>query len=344
MSDRVISVDRTWSFRRFILQWEWMLVLIFIAVNIVGSSLSPYYLNGSTFLTAPMGFLDVAFLVLPMTFVMILGSIDISVGSTAALSAVVMAVSFHAGLPMWLAVIVCLAVATACGLLNGILMVAFKELSSVIITLATMIIYRGIAYIILRDQASGEFPKWYSGVGWGYVAGVPIITLAFVVCAIIFGLVLHATSFGRKVYGMGNNLTASRYSGIRTDSVVVIVFTVTGLMAGITALFLTSRMGSTRPNVALGYELTAIAMTVLGGVSTAGGKGRIIGPVLAVFIIGFLNYGLGLVNIPSQVLLIITGLLLVLSVLVLNIRFSRGHQHSAPTASAPAAARKTPNG
>lgn len=329
MAERIISIERTWSWKRFFLQWEWLLVLIFIAVNIVNGSLSPYYLSVGTFLTAPMSFLDIAFLVLPMTFVIILGNIDISVGSTVALSAVVMAVSFNAGLPMVLAVVLCLAVATACGLLNGILMVAFKELSSVIITLATMIIYRGVAYIILQDQASGKFPKWYSTLGWGNIAGIPFIIVVFAVCAIIFGLVLHKTSFGRKIYGMGNNLTASRYSGIKTNSIVVIVFALTGLMAGFTALFLSSRMGSTRPNVAQGYELTAIAMTVLGGVSTSGGRGRIIGPVLAVFIIGFLNYGLGLVNIPAQVLLIITGLLLVLSVLVLNVRFGTRHQRPA---------------
>lgn len=342
MSDRVISVERNWSWRRFFLQWEWLLVVIFLIVNIVNSSLSPYYLNLNTFLTAPMSFLDIAFLVLPMTFVIILGNIDISVGSTAALSAVVMAVTFNAGLPMPVAVLLCLVVATSCGLLNGLLMVAFKELSSVIITLATMIIYRGVAYIILQDQASGKFPKWYSTLGWGNVGGIPVIIVVFAICAVIFGLVLHMTSFGRKIYGMGINLTASRYSGIRTNVVVVVVFTVTGLMAGFTALFLSSRMGSTRPNVAQGYELTAIAMTVLGGVSTSGGKGRMIGPVLAVFIIGFLNYGLGLVNIPAQVLLIITGLLLVVSVLVLNVRGSSGHKHSVPSVVKSAGGRKLP--
>ncbi len=336
MPERVISIERKWSWKRFFLQWEWLLVLIFIVVNIVNSSLSPYYLSLSTFLTAPMSFLDIAFLVLPMTFVIILGNIDISVGSTVALSAVVMAVSFNAGLPMPLAVLLCLAVATTCGLLNGVLMVAFKELSSVIITLATMIIYRGVAYVILQDQASGKFPKWYSTFGWGNVAGIPVIIIVFAICALIFGLVLHMTSFGRKIYGMGNNLIASRYSGIKTNSIVIIVFTVTGLMAGFTALFLSSRMGSTRPNVAQGYELTAIAMTVLGGVSTSGGKGRLIGPVLAVFIIGFLTYGLGLVNIPAQVLLIITGLLLVVSVLVLNVRFGSRHQRPVVARAQPA--------
>ena len=151
--------NRPWSWRTFFLQWEWLLVLIFMAVNIVNSTLSPYYLNADTFLQTPMSFLDMAFLVLPMTMVIILGNIDISVGSTVALSAVIMAVAYNAGLPMPLAVILCLCVASACGLINGILMTRFKELSSVIVTLATMIIYRGIAYVILQDQASGQVPE-----------------------------------------------------------------------------------------------------------------------------------------------------------------------------------------
>jgi len=341
--ERSIRIERLWSWRSFFFQWEWLLVLIFIAVNIVNSTLSPYYFNADTFLQTPMSFLDKAFLVLPMTMVIILGNIDISVGSTVALSAVVMAVAYNAGLPMVLAVLLCLAVASACGLLNGLLMTRFKELSSVIVTLATMIIYRGIAYVILEDQASGKFPKWFSSLGWGSVGNVPIILLAFVVCAVVFWILLHKTSFGRKIYGMGSNLTASRYSGVKTDSIILIVSVLTGLMAGFTALFLTSRMGSTRPNVAQGYELDVIAMVVLGGVSTSGGKGRMAGPLLSIFIIGFLYYGLGLVNIQAQTLLIIVGLLLIISVLVLNVRFRERFQGSVPVAAKNIAAPEHPD-
>ena len=319
--ERSIRVERLWSWRTFFLQWEWLLVLIFIAVNVINSTLSPYYFTADTFLQTPMTFLDMAFLVLPMTMVIILGNIDISVGSTVALSAVVMAVAYNAGLPMVPAVLLCLLVASACGFINGLLMTRFKELSSVIVTLATMIIYRGIAYVILEDQAAASSRTGTPPSAGGRWARCPIILIVFAICAVIFGLLLHKTSFGRKIYGMGSNLTASRYSGVKTDSIIMIVSVLTGLMAGFTALFLTSRMGSTRPNVAQGYELSVIAMVVLGGVSTSGGKGRIAGPLLAIFIIGFLNYGLGLVNVQAQVLLIIVGFLLILSVLVLNVRF-----------------------
>lgn len=317
-------MDSSRSLRKFFFQWEWLLVLIFVAVNAINGILSPYYLDLGNLIGATNSFLDMAFLVMPMAFVIILGQIDISVASTVALSAVIMATGFNAGLPMPLAMVLCLAVGTLCGLVNGIILTRFKELPAMIVTLATMTIYRGIAYVILEDQASGHFPEWFSFLGWGSFGPVPFILVAFAVCALAFGLVLHKTSFGRKVYAMGNNLTAARYSGIKAESVTIVVFALTGLMAGVTALFLSSRMGSTRPNVAQGYELSVIAMVVLGGVSTAGGSGRMGGPVLAVFIIGFLTYGLGLVNIKANVLLIIIGSLLILSVLVLNLRFGKG--------------------
>lgn len=326
---RTISTQREVGAGRFFLRWEWLLVLIFLAVNIMNSALSPYYFSLDTFLGTPASFLDMAFLVLPMTFVIILGNIDISVASIVALSAVVMAVACNAGLPMPASMALCLVVSTCCGLFNGFLMTRFKELSSVIVTLSTMIIYRGIAYVILQDQAAGNFPSWYSFLGWGGFGPLPFILVVFAVCAVLFAILLHGTAFGRRVFGMGSNLTAARYSGVRADSVIMTVSALTGLMAGFTALFLSSRMGSTRPNVASGYELSVIAMVVLGGVSTAGGKGTIYGPLLAIFIVGFLNYGLGLVNTQAQVLLIIIGLLLILSVLALNVRITPRHKRPA---------------
>ncbi|MDH4616191.1 ABC transporter permease [Brevibacillus sp. AY1] len=320
MEKRVLLGHRDFSWKSFFLQWEWMLVLIFILVNVINAYLSPYYLNGDSLRDATMTFLDKAFIVLPMVLIIILGDIDISVASIVALSSVVMADLFTRGVPMELAILSCLAVGTLCGYINGLLITKFKELSAVIVTLATMIIYRGIAYIILEDQAAGKFPEWFSYLGWGYVGTVPFIFLVFVLFAIAFVLLLHKTTFGRRVYAMGSNATASQFSGIKVDRIKIIVFTLAGLMAAVTALFLTSRMGSTRPNIATGYELDVIAMVVLGGISTSGGKGRMIGAILAVFLIGYLRYGLGLVNVPAQMLLIIIGLLLIAAVMIPNLK------------------------
>jgi len=316
---RIIASKQNFDVKRFMFQWEWMLVIIFILVFAINSSLSEYFLDGPLLVSATSTFLDKAFLVMPMVFIIILGDIDISVASTVALSSVIMAVSYNAGLPMPMAMILCVVVSTVCGWINGMLIVKFKELSAVIVTLSTMIIYRGIAYIILEDQASGKFPAWFNFLGWGNVGSIPFISIVFVVFAIIFALLLHKTTFGRRVFGMGSNITSSRFSGVQVDKVKVIVFTLAGFMAGITALFLTSRMGSTRPNVALGYELDVITMVVLGGISTSGGKGRMLGAIMAIFLIGYLRYGLGLVNIPAQALLIIIGLLLIFAVMVPNV-------------------------
>jgi len=316
---RRIETKRSW--KEFFFQWEWLLVLILILTVIINSLISPYFLSFYNLINTPTSFLDKAFIVLPMMYVIILGRIDISVGSTVALSAVLMAVSYNAGLPMPAAIVLCLLVGTLGGMINGLLMVWFKELSFVIVTLSTMIIYRGIAYIILGDQASGGFPEWYSFFGWGRIAGVPFMLITFAIATAIFGFLLHRTSFGRAVYGMGLNATACRYSGVNTDRVTIIVFTLAGLMAGVTAVFLSSRMGSTRPNVAIGYELEVIAMVALGGVSTNGGIGKIAGPLLAVFIIGYLSYGMGLANLQAPIVLVVIGSLLILSVLVMKIRF-----------------------
>ena len=323
MAEKILSIEKPWSWKGFFFQWEWLLVLIFIFVNIINSSISPWYLNTGTFLNAPMNFLDKAFMVFPMMMVIILGRIDISVASNVALTSVLMAVLYNMGLPMPLAILAALLIGTSLGGITSLLQIKFPELPAMIITLSTMTIYRGVAYVVLKDQASGGFPEWFSFFAWGYVGPFPFILLVFIAAAVIFGIVIHKTGFGRTIYGMGNNFLACRYSGIRTDRILMIVGLLTGLMCAVCAIFLTSRMGSTRPNVAAYYELDVIAMVVLGGVSTSGGTGRIAGPLLAVFIIGFLNYGLGLMNVSAQVILVVLGLLLILSVLVMNLRIQQ---------------------
>lgn len=305
------------DFKKFFLQWEWLLVIILIGILIMNASLSPNFKFFQA-LDATMNFMDKGFMVLAMVFVILLGEIDISVGSTVALVSVLMALSFNAGLPMGLAMVLCLVIGLACGYFNGFLITRIKEVPSMIITLATMTIYRGIAYILLEDKSSGGFPTWFTYLGWGYVGKVPFCLIIFAICAVIYWILLHKTVFGRQIYAIGNNALMARYSGVRVNRDVIIVYTLMGLMAGVCALFLTSRMASTRPNVALNYELDVIAMVVLGGVSTAGGKGNMTGPLLAVFIVGYLRYGLGLLNVSAQVMMIIIGLLLIGSVLISN--------------------------
>lgn len=320
---RIIENKKQFNLKKFFFQWEWMLVAVFIIVNIMNTNLSPYYLSFSGIMDASITFLDKSFMVLPMVFIIILGDIDISIASIIALSSVVMAVAFNMGLPMPLAILLGLAIGALCGFINGMLIVKFKELPAMIVTLSTMTIFRGIAYIILKDQAAGKFPEWYSYLGWGYVGPIPFMLIAFIVFAVLFSLLLHKTTFGRSVYGMGNNITACRYSGIKTDKIKVMVFTLMGLMSSVTALFLISRTGSARPNIAVGYEMDVIAMVVLGGISTLGGKGRMLGAIISIFIIGLLRYGLGLINVPAQALMIIIGIILIIAVTIPNINLDK---------------------
>jgi len=320
MAERALSIEKPWSWKQFFFQWEWLLVVIFILVHVINSILSPFYLHPATLLNAPRVFLDNAFIVFPMMMVIMLGRIDISVASNVALTSVLLAVIFNAGVPLPFAIVIALFIGTALGGLTSLLQIKFPELPAMIITLSTMTIYRGVAFVILQDRASGGFPEWFSFFAWGYVGPFPFILVAFAVVAVIFGIIIHKTGFGRTLYGMGSNLLACKFSGVKTNRVFMIVGLLTGLMCAVCAIFLTSRMGSTRPNVALGYELQVIAIVVLGGVSTSGGIGNIAGPILAVFIIGYLNFGLGMMNISAQWILVIIGLLLILSVLAMNLR------------------------
>jgi rhamnose transport system permease protein len=189
-----------------------------------------------------------------------------------------------------------------------------------IVTLSTQIIYRGIALIILGDQAAGKFPKWFKFLGWNSILGLPVMAWAFIIAFIVFTFVLHKTMYGRALYAIGKNPTVARFSGINVDRVVFTNFMLNGLMAGVMALFLTSRTGSSRPNIAIGYEMDIIAMVVLGGVSTAGGKGRMFGVLISIFIVGLIRYGLGLININQQILMIVIGALLIFAVALPEIR------------------------
>ncbi len=322
MPVRNIQNERPFDAKRFFLQWEWLLVIVFIGINIVNTSLSPNYFVFDNIMSAIQMFSDKAILVFPMMMIILLGEIDISIASTMALTAVLMGVSYQAGAPMPLAILIALASGTLCGFINGFILTKFKELSSMIVTLSTMIIYRGIASIILEDSAVGNFPKWLQFLGWQSIAKIPVIFWFFIFETIIFFYIIHFTKFGRSLYAIGNNEVTSRYSGIKTDQVKLIVFTVMGLFAAISAIFLTSKMGSVRPSMARGYELDVIAMVVLGGVSNNGGKGRVIGVLIATFIIGLLRYGLGIINVPAQTILVIIGVLLIVSVAIPNFKSS----------------------
>ena len=317
-SGRTISNVRERSIKSLIVRWEFLLVLIFVAVNIMNANLSPVYLKLNFLFINIRGFLVKGIIALPMAYVLLLGDIDLSVGGNVCLSATVLGIVYNTTHNMWLAILACLATGTLCGALNGFLMTKFTELAPMIVTLATNIIFRGISEKILGDGSTGGMQEveWFTQLYYGRIGNlVPYLFVIFCVLALVFGLVMHKTVFGRQMFAIGANKKAAAYAGIKVEKVRMIVFTLTGLVCGFAAVFDCANMGSVKSNLAKGYELEAIAMCVLGGISTDGGKGTMVGAVISIFIIGLLRYGLGLINLSGQTIRIILGALLIAVVL-----------------------------
>ena len=308
------------SLKSVLFQWETMIFVIFIIINIININLSSNYLNFNNMMNNMVVFMDKALMVFTTMMVLLLGEIDISIASIMCLSGCLTGVAFEAGLPIVPAMLVGLLVGAACGFFNGILLVVFPDLNSTIVTLGNQILFRGIAYMILEDKPITSISSKMSFLAWSKAAGIPLILIVFLVETLVFAFVIHRTKFGRSLYAIGSNAKASRFSGIKTNRIKVLVFTLSGLCAGFAGLFLISKLGSARASIAKGYEMEVIAMAILGGVSTAGGKGKVLGAVLGVFSIGFLRYGLGIVNVSSQILMIIIGALLVVAVAIPNLK------------------------
>lgn len=317
-SGRTISSLKERSLKSLLLRWEALLILIFLAVNVMNICLSPNYLKLNFMLLNINNFMDKALLALPMAYILLLGDIDLSVGGNVCLSATVLGIVYNATDNIWLGILACLATGVLCGALNGIVMTKFTELAPMIVTLATNIIFRGISERILGDGSTGGMTNvtWFTNLYHGKLFGVvhyPIVL--FFVLAVVFGLVMHKTVFGRQMFAIGANKKAAAYAGIKVQKVRMIVFTLTGLMCGLTAVFYASKLGSIKSDVGDGFELEAISMCVLGGISTAGGKGTMVGAIISIFIIGLLRYGLGLINLSGQTIRIIIGALLIAVVL-----------------------------
>jgi len=293
------------------LSWESLLVLVALAIFLANSFASPYFLNPWSLSDLTFNFTEKALIALAMALVIITGEIDLSVASIIALASTLMGLALQAGADTPMLVAVGIGVGILCGAFNGFLVTGLK-LPSIVVTIGTMSLFRGIAFIILGDQSFKGYPKSFSWFGQGYVGWVISFELVlFLVCAAIFYVLLHHTNFGRRVYAIGNNPAAALFSGVRVDRIKFVLFCLTGLMSGVAAVLLTARLGSTRPSIAQGFELEVITMVVLGGVSILGGSGSIIGVVLAALIMGLVTFGLGLLNVPGIVMSIFIGALLI---------------------------------
>ena len=296
---------------RALRSWEALLLVTAIAIFIVNSFASPYFLNAWNLSDATFNFTEKAMIAFAMAMLIIAGEIDLSVASIIALASTAMGIVMATGAGVPLIVGAGLATGVLCGAINGLL-VARMGLPSIVVTIGTMSLFRGISYSFLGDQAYTGYPSDFAWFGQGYAFWVISIEMViFTLAALAFYVLLHHTTFGRQVYAIGNNPTAALFSGIRVDRVRFILFLLTGLMSGIAAVCLTSRLGSTRPSIATGMELEVVTMVVLGGVSILGGSGTIPGVVLAAFVMGLVTFGFGLLNVPGIVMSIFLGLLLI---------------------------------
>lgn len=294
-----------------LVSWETLLLAVAIGVFTFNSLASPYFLNAWNLSDATFNFTEKAMIAFAMALLIIAGEIDLSVASIIALASTAMGVAMEMGAGTPVLVLVGLGTGLICGAFNGAL-VTKLGLPSIVVTIGTMSLFRGISYIILGDGAFRGYPSDFSWFGQGYVFWVISVEFViFVILAIFFGVLLHKTNFGRSVYAIGNNPTGALFSGIRVARVKMILFLLTGLMAGLAAVCLTSRLGSTRPSIATGMELEVVTMVVLGGVNILGGSGSIPGVVIAAFVMGLVTFGLGLLNVPGIVMSIFIGLLLI---------------------------------
>ena len=298
--------------------WERILIALILLVYLgfglgIEGFFAPYALADSTF-----NFSEKALIALAMALLVIGGEIDLSIAAIMALASMAMGFAMKAGADTATMVLVALATGAACGALNGWLVTRWK-LPSIVVTIGTLSLYRGLAQVVLGDQAITGYPEALVTWGNGYVGDllglpwliVPIEFAVMLVAALLVGLFLHATVHGRRIYAIGANPTAARFSGIAVDRYRMGLFIFAGVMAALAAVLLTGRIGSTRPNLAMGWELDAVTIVILGGVSILGGKGSIVGTVLAAVLLGSFTFAMGMLNVTGIVVSMVVGGLLI---------------------------------
>jgi rhamnose transport system permease protein len=303
------------------LRWESGLAVVVLLVVIIGSSVSPQFLTGNNLFNVGLSNGEIAIMTLPMTLIIISGEIDLSVASILGLASALLGVLWSKGLPMPVIFLIVAIVGLAAGAFNGLL-VTRLGLPSLAVTIGTLALYRGIATILLGPVTVANFPSAYTNLG---VNGVPFTandvtysTLIFVVLAIIFGVVLHATPFGRSIYATGASVEAAQFAGIRVKRIKTILFMISGLICSLAGVLWTFRLDTAVQNNGLGLELDVIAIVLLAGVSIFGGKGSIAGVVLAVLVFAGIQNALLLTNFNQEATGIVTGALLLASVFVPN--------------------------
>lgn len=296
--------------------WEGFLVCALIFIVLMNTALSPQFLTVANQINLFQLSIEKIIVALVMTFVIINAEIDLSVGSMMGLAACTFGFLFQAGVDPVLAIAITLLVGLVGGALNGVF-IAYVGLPSLVVTLATLIGFRGLARVLVEDRGITDFPEWFDNLGQqGLIGPVPFALIAFFMLFAILWVVLQRSGFGRKTYVIGTNREVAAFAGIDTAKHKLILFTASGLFSAFAGLLYAARVGAVRGDVALGFELDIITMVLLGGVSIFGGSGTLLGTLLAILIVLNLRNGMALLNITGHIQTGVIGILLIVSVLL----------------------------
>lgn len=305
-----------WSFLR---RWEGLLLVLLIMIVTYNAFNTPGYLTVNNWVNLFQLSIEKIIVALIMTFIIINAEIDLSVASMMGLSACLAGFLYAGGMPMEGALAVGLLAGIVAGVFNSF-WIGIVGLPSLVVTLSGLIMYRGLAYVLLEDRSIGNFPAWFNRLGQQPLIGpFPLAMIIFFVLLVFAIIILHYSGFGRYVYVIGNSKEVARYAGVRVQRTKMLLFVASSTIAALAGVLYAARLGAVRGDMATGFELDIITMVLLGGVSIFGGSGSLWGVLLSVLIILNLRNGMGLANLSGHVQTGVIGVLLILSVLAPNL-------------------------
>nr|WP_298684993.1 ABC transporter permease [uncultured Dongia sp.] len=309
---------------RSFLRHETILLILLVIALIILAQQSDKFFTTDNLLNQGRLMAEVGLLALPMTFVIVTGGIDLSVGSIFGLSAILLGVFWHGlGIPLPVAMVLAVLVGGVAGLGNGLIMTRFN-VPPLIATLATLALYRGLAEGISQARSVRGYPEWFFVLGQGEVLGLPTQLWFLFGLAIAAAAVLGLTTFGRTTYAIGANEVAARFSGLNVARTKLIIYATSGLIAGLAAVIFVSRVSTTRSDMGTGLELDVITAVVLGGTSIFGGKGTIIGTILGLVLMQVMKSGLALAGVKGDGTIVVIGVVLIAAILLGNLLSRNG--------------------
>ncbi len=319
--DTTPSTPVTPRWQTLLIRPETMTFLLLVVGIFAGSQLSPFFLDINYILKSFTLYSELAIVALILTMVIIAGEIDLSPAANMALSACLFAWAQASGIPMPIAIGIGLAAGLLMGLLNAWMVISL-QLPSIIVTIGTLTLYRGLAQVIAGDK-SIRVPEWFIGVDKIMILGIPLPVVLFIVLALVLAVILGGTIFGRQIYQIGTNETAARYAGIRSARIKFSLFLLIGFVASVAGIMTASRLGSVRYDLALGGELQMVLMAMLGGTYIFGGRGTILGTFLAAWLLVVVSTGMIVANVLPAVQLVVLGGLLIVAIIATNLIYSR---------------------